>query len=267
MKPTFYKGIVLGAVVSMLVLVASSAIAGTGLGGIFNLGESNTVDATSGLSGAVLGPQLQVTNNGTGASSQSIAGVNNSTTAAAVFARNNGGGPAAAFSVLAGKAPFAVGSTGKVNFLNSDLLDGLDATAFLPATGKAADANLLDGVDSTGFYASGSKVADSNLLDGRDSSSFAPNAMYVLTKTTDGSANASGTCPSGDLCFAGGYYCDTGDVMVSGGFSEIDNGTRLVASEPFTPNPQDTWRVKFVNNSTEDTIQVHTICLDNPPAH
>ena len=91
--------------------------------------------------------------------------------------------------------------------------------------------------------------------------------MYVLSKTTDGSGNVGGTCPSGVLCYAGGYYCDNGDVMVGGGFSDIDNGTRLVTSEPFTPNPQDTWRVIFVNNSTEDTIVVHTMCLDNPPAH
>ncbi len=134
MKPSFYKGIVLGAAVSMLVLAATAAVAGTGIGGIFNLGQSNTVNATSGLSGATLGPQLKVTNGATGAGTQSIAGYNNSTTAAALFARNSGGGPAAAFSVLAGKAPFAVTpSSGKVSFLNSDLLDGLDSTAFLRA--------------------------------------------------------------------------------------------------------------------------------------
>ena len=92
MKPSFYKGIVLGAVVSILVLVASTAIAGTGIGGIFNLGQSNTVDATSSLSGASTGAQLQVANTGTGTGAQGIAAFNNSV-AATLYGRNSGGGP------------------------------------------------------------------------------------------------------------------------------------------------------------------------------
>ena len=93
MKPSFYKGIMLGAVVSMLVLVASTAVAGTGIGGIFNLGQSNTVNATSSLSGASTGAQLQVTNSGTGTGAQGIAASNNSA-AATLYGRNSGTGPA-----------------------------------------------------------------------------------------------------------------------------------------------------------------------------
>ena len=92
MKATFYKGTVLGAVVSMLVLVASTAVAGTGIGGIFNLGQSNTVNATSSLSGASTGAQLQVTNTGTGTGAQGIAASNNSA-AATLYGRNSGAGP------------------------------------------------------------------------------------------------------------------------------------------------------------------------------
>ena len=148
---------------------------------------------------------------------------------------------------------------------NSELLDGQDSSAFLGASGKAADADLLDGVDSSGFLGAGAKAADANTLDGIDSLGFARSGIYVREMNTNGSANAQGTCPEGDVCFAGGFYCDTGDTLLSGGFAEIDNGTRLVASEPFVPNPQDAWRVKFVNNSTEDTITVYTICADNAP--
>ena len=93
MKPSFYKGIVLGAAVSILVLVTSTAVAGTGIGGIFNLGQSNTVDATSALSGASVGAQLQVTNSGTGSGAQGIAAFNNSV-AATLYGRNSGAGPA-----------------------------------------------------------------------------------------------------------------------------------------------------------------------------
>jgi hypothetical protein len=148
---------------------------------------------------------------------------------------------------------------------NSNLLDGQDSSAFLGAGAKAADSDLLDGVDSSGFLGAGAKAADANTLDGIDSLGFARSLIYVRTMSTDGSANAGGTCPDGDVCFAGGYYCDTGDTLLGGGFADIDNGTRLVASEPFVPNPQDAWRIKFVNNSTEDTITVYTICADNAP--
>src|SRR2546421_2052743 len=93
MKAAFYRGIVLGAAVSILVLVATVALAGTGIGGIFNLGQTNTVDATSALSGASVGPQLRVTNSGTGSGAQGIAAFNNST-AATLYGRNSGAGPA-----------------------------------------------------------------------------------------------------------------------------------------------------------------------------
>jgi hypothetical protein len=150
---------------------------------------------------------------------------------------------------------------------NSDLLDGQDSSAFLGVGGKAVDADELDGFDSSQFLAAPGKAADANTLDGIDSLGFAGSEIYVRTMSTNGSANAQGTCPEGDVCFAGGFYCDQGDTLLGGGFADIDNGTRLVASEPFVPNPQDAWRVKFVNNSTEDTITVNTICADNAPAH
>jgi hypothetical protein len=158
-----------------------------------------------------------------------------------------------------------LGAGGKA--ADSDLLDGQDSTAFLGAGGKAADADLLDGQDSTAFLPAGGTAANADALDGIDSLGFARSTIYVRTMVTNGSANVQGTCPSGDLCYAGGYYCDNGDTLTGGGFAEIDNGTRLVASEPFVPNPQDAWRVIFVNNATEDTITVYTICADNGTPH
>jgi hypothetical protein len=134
-------------------------------------------------------------------------------------------------------------------------------------TGTDIDESSLGMVPAASNAANAVQANNASTLDGIDSSGFAGNRVYHLQKTTDGSANAGGTCPSGDLCYAGGFYCDPGDTMLGGGFSAIDNGTRLVTSEPFTPNDQDTWRVQFVNNSTEDTIVVDTICADTPPLH
>jgi hypothetical protein len=57
------RGIVIGSVCSTVVLLAATAIAGTGPGSVFNIGATNTVDAQSTLTGnANSGPQLRVVN-------------------------------------------------------------------------------------------------------------------------------------------------------------------------------------------------------------
>lgn len=57
------------------------------------------------------------------------------------------GGSETGASILQKLAPV----DGAGSFLNSDYLDGYSSSSFLPATGKAADANLLDGINSSGF--------------------------------------------------------------------------------------------------------------------
>jgi hypothetical protein len=120
----FFKGIVVGSVVSIVVLLAATAMAGTGIGGVFNLGQSNTVNAPSTLRGSTSGKNLQLTNAG------------------------SGGG--LGITVAAGKAPITVNqSAGKATNLNADKLDGMSSSSFLAITGKAADSDKLDGLDST----------------------------------------------------------------------------------------------------------------------
>jgi len=60
------------ALVGAIAATGTVALAGTGIGGIFNLGQANTVNATSSLSGASTGAQLQVTNTGTSTGAQGI---------------------------------------------------------------------------------------------------------------------------------------------------------------------------------------------------
>src|SRR3954466_7633938 len=63
---TFVKGAFAGGVGATAVLAATAAFAGTGVGGVFNLGQSNSVNATSTLTGArARGAPLQVTNRST----------------------------------------------------------------------------------------------------------------------------------------------------------------------------------------------------------
>src|SRR2546423_5871093 len=61
-----FRDVVLGAVTSTLVLTAATALAGSGIGGVFNLGQTNTVNETTTLTGAkAAGAELQVQNTST----------------------------------------------------------------------------------------------------------------------------------------------------------------------------------------------------------
>jgi len=121
---TFAVG--LAVILALTVGLASTALAGTGIGARFQLGQTNTVNAITKLVGSVAGPSLQIDNNSTNAAATALD-----------------------LQVEAGKAPMKVNSEGKVANLNADKIDNLDSSAFLPAAGKASDADKLDGMDST----------------------------------------------------------------------------------------------------------------------
>lgn len=110
------KFTVLSVVAALTLATASAALAGSGIGGVFNLGVSNTVNAITGLTGSVGGPSLQVTNNSTGSGARALD-----------------------LRVTSGKPPMTVNSATKVTNLNADKLDGKDSTAFLAANGVRAD--------------------------------------------------------------------------------------------------------------------------------
>src|SRR5438445_12554476 len=153
MKPTFFKGVALGGVTCFVMLAGTAALAGTGVGDVFNLGQTNTVDQRSTLTGnAGTAPELAVENTGTGPAirgdsvdgrgllgrHQGTAGTGAGVTAetastdpggVAMRAQNTGAGPALNLLVANGSAPpFMVNSSTKVDGLNADLLDGLDST-------------------------------------------------------------------------------------------------------------------------------------------
>jgi hypothetical protein len=128
MRLTFFKGVGLGAAVSALTLTATAALAGTGIGGVFNLGAKNSVNASTQLTGRVAGPSLQVTNTST------------KTKATGLDIR-----------VTTGKPPLVVNSATEVPHLNAGLLDGKPASAFLPVAGTAANSSALGGIAANGF--------------------------------------------------------------------------------------------------------------------
>jgi hypothetical protein len=154
------KAAVVGGITGAFVAAATVAVAGTGVGGIFNLGQTNSVDAQSELSGTVDGPaQLYVNNKGSGPAvrgisdtgagvigqhdgttggTSGVAGYTSSTSpfSAGVLAQNKGGGPALRLFVNnTAVAPMTVNSTARVNSLNADFVDGQSASAFVPSHG------------------------------------------------------------------------------------------------------------------------------------
>lgn len=99
------------AVMLALVLgVATTALAGTGFGATFNLGQLNGVNAVSRLVGGVSGPMLLVDNNGSGPALDLRVGPSNTAPAAKTV------------------APMKVDSQARVTNLNADEIDGLDST-------------------------------------------------------------------------------------------------------------------------------------------
>ena len=95
---------------------------------------------------------------------------------------NKGTGAAASFRTQ-GSIPFALRetNTGRVQYLNADMLDGQHASAFLGRNDRAADSSRLEGNPASAFLGASAKAADSEALDGRDSSDF----LGVTAKAAD----------------------------------------------------------------------------------
>jgi len=104
----------LAMLIALTVGLASTALAGTGIGAKFNLGKTNTVNQVSKLIGSVAGPSLLIDNNFPGAKGAPA--------------------PALALNVEASNPPLSVNpESGTATDLSADELDGKDSSAFFPA--------------------------------------------------------------------------------------------------------------------------------------
>src|SRR5918995_3280731 len=93
---------ILAVVAALTLVAASTALAGTGVGATFNLGQTNTVNAISKLVGNNFGSQLVID--------------------------NNGNGPALNLQVEPGKPPLVTRfDAGKATNLDADKVDGKSA--------------------------------------------------------------------------------------------------------------------------------------------
>ena len=117
MRSHFMTGVVIGSLVVAVAALAGTAFAGTGLGAVFHLGRTNTVDRVSTLTGSTSGKMLQVTNAGTGS--------------------------ALGLTTPPDAAPLRANSHVVVKNLNVDMLDGQHAATL--------NADTVDGLHGTSF--------------------------------------------------------------------------------------------------------------------
>src|ERR671921_138026 len=101
------KFTVLAVAAALTLGTASAALAGSGVGGVFNLGKINTVNTISRLEGSTVNAMLRINQLGSG-------------TALNLQVQDPN------------KPPMTINSSAKVVDLNSDQLDGQDSTNFLP---------------------------------------------------------------------------------------------------------------------------------------
>ncbi len=124
------KASVLACVVVATVFGASTAVAGSGVGAVFNLGYTNLVDAQSTLRGTTNNAMLRVVNTNSGTSAKGLS-----------------------IYTATSKPPIVVENpnSGTATNLSADKLDGKNSSDFLGATQKATDSDKLDGRDSSVF--------------------------------------------------------------------------------------------------------------------
>jgi len=198
------KGVALGAAVSAAILTATAAVAGTGVGGVFNLGKTNQVNATTGLKGAVAGAQLSVSNTNTGAGAS---GIN--------------------VQVASGKPPIVTNSSSKVQNLNADQLDGLDSTQLQrPLNGACYYGEALRSVTANGTVVCASSVT---IAIARSFSSPASSSIVVAPGLT---LRYSCQNPSTSVGFEGDGTASTINWM----FSQGGSSSTVNASGASIPN-------------------------------
>ena len=181
-----------------VIAVASTVVAWSGPGGIFNLGVVNEISSsgtsvnTTALRGAVNGDHLLVQNTSTSSVARAVSAISSSSSAATARLENKGGGPALSLVVPARRAPMAVSAgAGKVVNLDADRLDGLDSTQLqrrVAATCPAGSA--ISSVAAAGTVTCEPDDVDGGnaaTLDGIDSSLFVRSDGIIEGKLRFGS--------------------------------------------------------------------------------
>jgi hypothetical protein len=239
MKATFLKGVALGSAVSLVTLAATAAFAGTGVGSVFNLGQTNRANARSQLEGATPSAVLNVTNSDKSASASGVS-----------------------IDVPGNDPPIVVNSATKVRNLNADLLDGHDASTFQAAVSRACpNGTAINSITPTG----GSTCTTSAVFpidlhqapNSGDSLVYAPSSLHVAFLCSD---------PITETSFSDGGP-DPATISVdstkAGGSASISNQNVLagagVGIAAIAPSVEYVGQVFYTDHTSVATVNIHVI--------
>jgi len=161
MRATMFRGAVVGGLAGTLCAAGAVALAGTGVGAVFNLGKTNSVNAQSTLTGSTADPQLQVENSGNGRGVASSSGgaegiYAQSTSSAGVFGDSTNATGVHGKSSTTGVFGQSVSGDGVTGLSHSALDAGVDA-------GNPGDLALMGKATGNGTGLRGVSVAGSGV--------------------------------------------------------------------------------------------------------
>jgi trimeric autotransporter adhesin len=254
--------VMLSAAAAALALT-TSALAGSGPGDVFNLGQTNTVNGTSVLTGNTASPQLRVVN-GNGAyagikaesaagSGAAVFGLHNSTdgTGAGVLGYsqsgrgpglsgvNVGGGPALSLWSNPAVPPLTVNSTALVANLNADQLDNTDSSGFWKLGGNALGSTAILGTTTNqalelkvnGKQAFRIDTASPPNLIGGDPANYAVRGIFGATISGGGSGAGRNRVGGSFGAVGGGYDNLAGNyATVAGGRDNAASGSNSIVA-------------------------------------
>jgi hypothetical protein len=237
-------------ILALMLGVTTRALAGTGVGANFDLGQTNTVDALSRLVGSTNDALLRIDN-------------------------NNGGASATALDlrVEPGQAPMEVDSSTKVVGLNVDQVDGKSASAFLGTNDKAADATHADfadkaagatfadqaaKADDAAHAVQADRAANAAKVDGLNADEIGVNGW--LREEEESASNSvspktvTAHCPSGKVVVGTGY-----DIV--GGKNDAGKETDVVVDEvsPSNTNVEVT-AIEEIRTGADWSVYAFAVC-------
>ena len=208
MNRSAYPKILLG--VGGAVLAVTAAIAGSGVGSVFNLGQTNTVNARTLLQGNTTVQQLHVVNQSTAAGSVGMFGTAGGT---GMWGQSVG---------RVGVRASATGRTGTNYGLFAETASRDGFAGYFRNTGDATDRTRGTAIRVLGAGATGNEFPDVNYAGGGE---FAgPNGVYAVS-TAPGGAGVTGVSGKGDYAVYGystsskkasGYFVGTQGTGVIG---------------------------------------------------
>ena len=189
------RGPLAGAAAISLVFMTATALGGSGVGGVFNLGQTNTVDAQSQLIGNVGGnPELRVENAATSANSFGILGKLSSSSATSDSAGVRGENDSSGIGV-AGESNDGFGGAFK-SFSGNALLattHGLDKDAIVGTSDNGSGAGVFGSNENgIGGRFVGLTTGALGSVSGRGSTGVSGSSSGAAGRGVKGTASASG---------------------------------------------------------------------------